>query len=275
MKFILVLIGFLMSLPYANATDTARLPARVLRVAMTGDYYPYTFCGDWKQIPIWSACQTGPRSPDKGNVKGIDVDTARYLADQLGYKLQIVLVSNADIFNKLKKGEFDLSMSAWGYSRSRLEYGYFTDPYSADQDSTDIRLIGASSLGMLNLDQMNGIKVGVVSNTLHDDYATRNFAPQGAIIDRYPDGASALDAVLAGSDDVNLTDSFGMQGWFGQHPGFGIVSKNIQYTQDGVNQGRALIMVHDPDLIGPINLALHELEANGGMRVIWNKYPMN
>ena len=66
---------------------------------------------------------------DKGNVKGLDVDTATAICSYLGYELEISTGDFNELFEDLQNGDGDFIISACEVDKDREEYYWLSDPY--------------------------------------------------------------------------------------------------------------------------------------------------
>lgn len=126
MKKITALILSLMlmfSLTACGGNDTANNDEKVLRVAMECGYAPY----NWTQST--DANGAVQIADSKDYAYGYDVMMAKKIADELGYKLEIVKSDWESLIPAVQSGDVDCVIAGQSITSERLEKVDFTEPY--------------------------------------------------------------------------------------------------------------------------------------------------
>ena len=126
MKKITALILSLMlmfSLTACGGNDTANNDEKVLRVAMECGYAPY----NWTQST--DANGAVQIADSKDYAYGYDVMMAKKIADELGYKLEIVKSDWESLIPAVQSGDVDCVIAGQSTTSERLEKVDFTEPY--------------------------------------------------------------------------------------------------------------------------------------------------
>ena len=126
MKKITALILSLMlmfSLTACGGNDTANNDDKVLRVAMECGYAPY----NWTQST--DANGAVQIADSKDYAYGYDVMMAKKIADELGYKLEIVKSDWESLIPAVQSGDVDCVIAGQSITSERLEKVDFTEPY--------------------------------------------------------------------------------------------------------------------------------------------------
>lgn len=220
------------------------LSTKTIRVAVPTDYAPYGFVG-----------------PDM-QAEGIDIDTAKLVADKLDVKLELVPVTAPTRVAYLQTGKADITISSLGKTPEREKVIDYSIAYAPFFDA----VFGKKELPVKNFDDMNGKTISVTRSSMQDqEVSTR--AP-GAVIHRYEDNNSTVQAFLSGQTQmmaIGTTVAAAMQK---QHPGMDLGLKAILSNSPcyiGVPKG-------NPDLVAKLNTILRNAKADGTINAISLKW---
>ena len=100
---------------------------------------------------------------DGNDIVGYDVDIAKYVADKLGVKLQLVDTDWDGILPALNAGKFDAIFSSMSISKDRLAKVNFSNPYNSGAMSF---LVYADS-GITTAKEMSGKRLGVAIGSFY------------------------------------------------------------------------------------------------------------
>ena len=130
--------------------------APVLKVAMSPDFAPMEFV------------DTSKTGDDK--YVGFDVILAKYLAKELGMKLQIVPMSFDACMAAAQTGTVDLAISGFSWTADRAENFLISDYYIAGENESDQILITTKeNAGKLtNAEALAGMKIGAQGGSLQE-----------------------------------------------------------------------------------------------------------
>jgi len=136
---------------------------------------------------------------DKAQPTGLDVDTAKALAEDLGVKLEIVKVSGANRVPFLLSNQTDLVISSFSITEERKKVISYSEPYGI----IPVMLAGPSSVVVETFGDVKGQNVAVARGTTSDIELTRANKEAGDIvtITRYEDEATTDTALQTGQHD--------------------------------------------------------------------------
>ena len=95
---------------------------------------------------------------DSGEFEGIDIDTAKAIADKLGVSLKIVDMSFDNLLMSLANDEFDLVIAGLSADEERRKTTDFSDPYLEAKNLILVRAEDADKYA--SLDDLKGVKGG-------------------------------------------------------------------------------------------------------------------
>ena len=143
----------------------------------------------------------------------------------------------------------------------------FTDTYA-----TGIQVIiapeDAAFESLDDIVEANGsVKVGVQMGTTGDLYTTWDYEDEGkGTVDRYANGAAAVQALLAGKVDCVVIDNEPAKNFVAQNEGLKIL--DTAYTVEDY----AMAFAKDSAIYDDFNAALNELIADGTVQAIIDKF---
>jgi two-component system cell cycle sensor histidine kinase/response regulator CckA len=135
---------------------------------------------------------------DNGQPRGLNVDVAEAVAQQMGRSLQIVLMNWNEAQIRVRNGEAD-GLLAMTYSQERAQSFDFAVPTLSRFYSVFVR---SGDVSIQDIDDLAGKKVGVTLGGLPRTVLGQRGGLTLVLVDSYPDGfdrlaAGALDAVAA------------------------------------------------------------------------------
>ena len=154
-----------------------------LRVAIAGSVPPYN-----------------AYRPD-GAAEGSDVDIARALARDLGVRLEIVRLTNADRITAIETGAVDVVVSSLSITPEREQQVGFSIPYAR----LYVVLAGRPALRVNGYADLAGLEVGVTRNTASGALVAR-FAPRARRVD-FESDMMLIEAAAAGRLDLFSTQN--------------------------------------------------------------------
>ena len=134
--------------------------AGVLTVAMSPDFSPMEFVDSSKE--------------GQDQYVGFDVFLAKYIAQELGVKLDIQAMSFDACQTAVAMDSVDMSISGYSWTTTRAENYELSDYYYAGENETEqVLLIRAGDEGKYNsAESFNGVTVGAQNASLQMDYVT-------------------------------------------------------------------------------------------------------
>ncbi|BFO09507.1 transporter substrate-binding domain-containing protein [Serratia rubidaea] len=178
-RIIIALAGvvcLLANMTAAQADQWQRIEQRgVIRIAVPQDFPPFGSVGTDLQP------------------QGYDIDMARYLAQQMKLKLQLVPVSSANRVPYLQTDKVDLVISSLGKNAEREKVMDFSRAYAP----FFLGVFGPKTAQLSDAAALAGHSVGVTRGAV-EDMVLSAIAPAAAQIKRYEDNNTTLSAYLSG-----------------------------------------------------------------------------
>src|SRR5690606_31931297 len=128
---------------------------------------------------------------------GFDADVAKLLAEDMGVEVNLVPVTGPNRIPYLISNQVDLLVASLGITEERAKSVDFSDPYVGIR----VSVYGSGDVEVNEAADLDGIRIGVARASTQDTAITA-LAPEGAIIQRFDDDASAVQALLSGQVDV-------------------------------------------------------------------------
>ena len=204
---------------------------------------------------------------DDGDYEGIDVEIAGAIADKLGLEL---VIDNKDFDAALlavQGGEAaDMVMAGVTVTDERKAVMDFTDSYAS---GVQVVIVPEDS-DIASIDDMQGKMIGVQRGTTGDLYCSDTVENGGfgaENVTPYPDGLTAVQALMNGQVDCVVIDNAPAQEFVTANPGLKIL--DTEYANEDYAIG---VAKGNTQLLDAINGALAELEADGTLQSIVDKY---
>lgn len=125
--------------------------------------------------------------------QGYDVDMARVIADGLGVKVELVLVTSANRIPFLTTRKVDLVISSLGRNSEREQVIDFSIPYAPFFSG----VFGPAAQKVSTVQDLAGKTIGVTRGAVEDLELSR-IAPSTATIKRFEDNSGTIMAFLSG-----------------------------------------------------------------------------
>ena len=204
---------------------------------------------------------------DDGSFEGIDVEVAQAIADKLGLELEIDDMDFDAALLAAQNGKSDMVMAGVTVNEERLQVMDFSDSYA---NGVQVVIVTEDSDIATVDDLANADKIGTQRGTT--GYICCSDTPENGgygedHVTAYDDGATAVQALLNGQVDAVVIDNAPAQEYVKANPGLKILDTefaNEEYAI-GVSKG-------NESLLNAINGALAELEADGTLQSIIDKY---
>jgi polar amino acid transport system substrate-binding protein len=127
--------------------------------------------------------------------RGLDIDTAKLLADQLKVKLELTPVNSTNRIPFLTTGKVDLVISSLGKNPDREKVIDFSRAYAPFY----LAVFGPPDAAINGLDDLKGKTISVTRGAI-EDIELSKVAPEGVTIKRFEDNNSTIAAYLARPD---------------------------------------------------------------------------
>lgn len=231
----------------AAGDQLARIQAKgEIIVAMEGTWAPWTYHDESDQLV------------------GYDVEVAKAVAEKLGVTASFVEGEWDGLLAGLDAGRYDIMVNGVGITAERQEKYNFSTPYAYNKTAVIVR--GDYD----EIHSMEDLKGKSTANTISSTYATQAEA-YGATVTGVDDLNQTIELLLAGRIDATLNTEVVFEDYKKAHPDADI--KIAAYSDEVENI--AIPVRKDGDsatLLAAINQALAELDADGTLAALSNKY---
>lgn len=215
-----------------------------------------------------------------GEIKGIDAEIGKAIADKLGMEFKIEDMEFDSIIPSVQSGKANFGMAGMTVSDERKESVNFSDSYATGIQVVIVKDDSALS----NVDALFALKedgskwtVGVQNATTGDLYTTDDLeSPKDendnpvegtAKIERYSKGADAVEALKTGKIDCVVIDNEPAKAFVAANEGLKILE--TEYAEEDY----AIAIAKDKtELLEKVNKALKELKDDGTVQRIIDKY---
>ena len=227
----------------AAAADLTTVEAGKLTMATNAAFPPYEM------------------TTDAGEFEGIDVDTAKAIAEKLGLELQIDDMDFDAALLAVQQGKADMVMAGVTVTDERQNVMDFTDSYATGIQS----IIVKEDSDIASVDDLAGKKIGTQRGTTGYLYCSDDFGDENVVA--YDNGLTAVQMLNNGQVDCVVIDNAPAKEFIAANPGLKLL--DTAYVEEsyaiGVGKGNT-------ELKDAINTALEELKADGTLQAIVDKY---
>ena len=197
---------------------------------------------------------------DSGEIEGIDVDTAKAIAEKLGLELQIDDMDFDAALLSVQQGKADIVMAGVTVTDERKAVMDFSDSYATGIQS----IIVPNGSDIASPDDLAGKKIGTQRGTTGYIYCSDDFGDDAVVA--YDDGLTAVQALNNGQVDAVVIDNAPATEYVAANPG--LVILDTSYAEEDY----AIGMAKGSALEDAVNAALEELKADGTLQSIVDKY---
>ena len=198
---------------------------------------------------------------DDGSFEGIDIDVAAAIADKLGLELQVDDMDFDAALLAAQNGKSDMVMAGVTVTDERQKVMDFSDTYAEGIQS----VIVPEDSDIASADDLAGKTIGTQRGTTGYIYCTDDFGEDSVVA--YDNGLTAVQALNNGQVDAVVIDNAPAKEFVAANTGLKIL--DTAYAQEdyaiGVAKGNTA-------LLDAINGALEELQADGTLQSIVDKY---
>ena len=197
---------------------------------------------------------------DSGEIEGIDVDTAKAIAEKLGLELQIDDMDFDAALLSVQQGKADIVMAGVTVTDERKAVMDFSDSYATGIQS----IIVPEGSDIASPDDLAGKKIGTQRGTTGYIYCTDDFGEDAVVA--YDSGLTAVQALNNGQVDAVVIDNAPAKEYVAANPGLKVLETS--YAEEDY----AIGMAKGSALEDAVNKALEELKADGTLQAIVDKY---
>ena len=198
---------------------------------------------------------------DSGDFEGIDIEVAGAIAEKLGLELQVDDMDFDAALLAAQSGKSDIVMAGVTVTDERQKVMDFSDTYAEGIQS----IIVPEDSDIASADDLTGKAIGTQRGTTGYLYCTDDFGEDNVIA--YDDGLTAVQALNNGQVDAVVIDNAPAQEFVAANPGLKIL--DTAYAQEDYAIG---VAKGNTQLLDAINGALEELQADGTLQAIVDKY---
>ena len=205
---------------------------------------------------------------DVDTIVGIDAEIAQAVCDYLGYTLVIDDMEFGAIITAVQTGKIDFGMAGMTVTDERKESVNFSDTYATGIQVIIVKEGSAiTTADDLFAEGANYI-IGVQESTTGDLYCTWDIEDEGlGTVDRYKNGADAVQALLTGKVDCVVIDNEPAKAFVGANEGLLILE-----TASAVEAYAIASAKENAELLEKVNGALAALTEDGTIPAIIAKY---
>ena len=197
---------------------------------------------------------------DAGTIEGIDVDTAKAIAEKLGLELQVDDMEFDAALLSVQQGKADIVMAGVTVTDERKAVMDFSDSYATGIQS----IIVPNDSDIASPDDLSGKKIGTQRGTTGYIYCSDDFGEDSVVA--YDNGLTAVQALNNGQVDAVVIDNAPAKEYVAANPGLKVL--DTSYTEEDY----AIGMAKGSPLEDAINNALKELKEDGTLQSIVDKY---
>ena len=197
---------------------------------------------------------------DSGEIEGIDVDTAKAIAEKLGLELQIDDMEFDAALLSVQQGKADIVMAGVTVTDERKAVMDFSDSYATGIQS----IIVPNDSDIASPDDLAGKKIGTQRGTTGYIYCSDDFGDDAVVA--YDSGLTAVQALNNGQVDAVVIDNAPATEYVAANPGLKVL--DTSYAEEDY----AIGMAKGSALEDAVNKALEELKADGTLQAIVDKY---
>ena len=197
---------------------------------------------------------------DSGEIEGIDVDTAKAIAEKLGLELQVDDMEFDAALLSVQQGKADIVMAGVTVTDERKAVMDFSDSYATGIQS----IIVPNDSDIASPDDLAGKKIGTQRGTTGYIYCSDDFGDDAVVA--YDSGLTAVQALNNGQVDAVVIDNAPATQYVAANPGLKVL--DTSYAEEDY----AIGMAKGSALEDAINKALEELKEDGTLQSIVDKY---
>ena len=198
---------------------------------------------------------------DSGDFEGIDIDVAAAIAEKLGLELQVDDMDFDAALLAAQSGKSDIVMAGVTVTDERQKVMDFSYTYAEGIQS----IIVHEDSDIASADDLAGKIIGTQRGTTGYIYCTDDFGEDSVVA--YDDGLTAVQALNNGQVDAVVIDNAPAKEFVAANPGLKIL--DTAYAQEDYAIG---VAKGNTELLNAINGALEELQADGTLQSIVDKY---
>ena len=201
-----------------------------------------------------------------GEFDGIDVAIAQKIAEAQGKTLEVADMEFDGLIASVKTGKVDMAVAGMTITEERKQNVDFSDPYYV---ATQVMIVGADNEEIKTAEDLkNGKKVGVVLGYTGDNIVTETLQIAEENIVRANRGIDVVQDVKNGKLDAVVMDSATGKA-LAEKNGLKVVEDPAAFESE---EYAIAVKKGNTELLEAINTVLAEMEANGEIAALAEKY---
>lgn len=190
-----------------------------------------------------------------GEIVGVDIDIAKYIADSLGLELEVKDVAFDSIINEVKTGKADIGAAGISYSEERAKQVDFTINYATSKQVVIVKN-DSTITNIQDLNNIKNLKVAVQLGTVADTYITDNY--KNATITRQKKVLAAIQDLKTNKVDCVVLDELPAKEMLKEYNDLKILSDPLFEDNYGM-----VIKKGNEELLNSVNKTLEKLKNEG------------
>ena len=190
-----------------------------------------------------------------GEIVGVDIDIAKYIADSLGLELEVKDVAFDSIINEVKTGKADIGAAGISYSEERAKQVDFTINYATSKQVVIVKN-DSTITNIQDLNNIKNLKVAVQLGTVADTYITDNY--KSATITRQKKVLAAIQDLKTNKVDCVVLDELPAKEMLKEYDDLKILSDPLFEDNYGM-----VVKKGNEELLNSVNQALEKLKNEG------------
>ena len=245
---LLALAVMLIAAACSSDSSAGDLDGRIITVAVRNAYPPYNFI---------------PEGATEG--EGWDYDAWREICRRLNCTAEFVEAGWPAVVVETGQGQYDTAADGISITEERKEVVAFSDPYMVIEQKFMVRT-DESRFGSVDQFVEGDYRLGTQVGTTNYELALELFEGD-ARIDAYDQFGVAVQALISGDVDAVIIDDTAGQGYKGAN------QDAVRLLPDVLQSDPlGFIYPQDSDLIEPVNAALKEMQEDGTLDDLANKW---
>ena len=198
-----------------------------------------------------------------GELEGFDIELANYIADELGYKLEIKDMKFDGLIGALQNDRIDMVLSGMSATDKRKENVDFSTEYNRSGEM----FITLKDSDVQSIEDLKGKKLGVQLGTIQEDGAKKIKAETVDFEIKAVDNANILiQELLSDRIDAAYVDKAVAKGF--------IAEQDLAGFDDPTSSspGMGIAFPKGSDLVEKVNVVLKEAEESGKLQELKDKW---
>jgi arginine/lysine/histidine transporter system substrate-binding protein len=197
-----------------------------------------------------------------GEIEGFDIDLANYIAEELGYKLEIEDMKFDGLVGALQTDRVDMVLAGMSATEKRDKNVDFSTPYNHSGEM----FITVKDSDITTLEDIKGKTVGVQLGTIQEEGAKKLQETVDFEIKPLDNATTLIQELLTNRIDVAYIDKSVATGYIAEQ---GLAGFDDPTTS---SPGMAVAFPEGSDLIDDVNKVLKEMEENGKLDELKEKW---